>query len=94
MRLQISISRHTLPPTNVLFSTGSHTASHTSSRTATISDLLLDVNDIVPLESEDGEWGLEDYVVEVKATGDQETFYEALHYHNIDSVLVRSATLS
>lgn len=87
MRLQISVHRHTLPPTNFLFSTGAHASSHTSARTATISDLLLDVNDIVPLESEDGEWGLEDYVVEVAATADQDKIYEALHYQTIDSVL-------
>jgi hypothetical protein len=45
---------------------------------ATISQLLEDVNDIVQLESDD--WGLEDYVVEVGG-------YECLHFQPIDSVL-------
>lgn len=52
-----------------------------------MADLLLDVNDLVPLESADGEWGLEDYVVEVQATADQESYYECLHYQTIDSAL-------
>lgn len=87
MRLQLSIHRHTLPPTHILFSTAGHLGSHTVSRVSTISDLLLDVNDLVPLESEDGEWGLEDYIVEVAATADQDEVYEALHYHIIENVL-------
>ena len=87
MRLQLSISRHTLPPAHILFSTASHPSAHTSSRNATIADLLHDINELVPLESEDGEWGLEDYVVEVAATADQDNVYEALHFQGIDSVL-------
>ena len=87
MRLQLSIERHTLPPTQILFSTASYPSAHTSARNATIADLLHDVNDLIPLESADGEWGLEDYIVEVAATADQDNIYEALHFQSIDSVL-------
>ena len=87
MRLQLTIERHTLPPTHILFSTASHPSANTSSSKATIADLLLDINELVPLESEDGEWGLEDYVVEVAATADQDNVYEALHFQSIKSVL-------
>jgi hypothetical protein len=87
MRLQISIRRHALPPINIIFTTGTGPSSKTLAPDSTVSDLLQDVNDLVPLESEEGEWGLEDYVVEVQATADQETYYECLHFQTIDSVL-------
>ncbi|KPI41099.1 uncharacterized protein AB675_7925 [Cyphellophora attinorum] len=87
MRLQVAIFRHTLPPTNIVFATGVGPCSHTSKSSATIFNLLEDLNDIVPLESSDGEWGLEDYVVEVAATADQEKSYECLHYLPLKSVL-------
>ncbi|KAJ9616594.1 hypothetical protein H2200_000313 [Cladophialophora chaetospira] len=87
MRLQLLIQRYALPPVTIIHTTGTGPSSHTKSRFATISDLLSDVNDLVPLESSDGEWGLEDYVVEVAATGDQELTYECLHFQTIQSVL-------
>ncbi|KAK5021306.1 hypothetical protein LTS07_011145 [Exophiala sideris] len=87
MRLQLLIQRHTLPPVHIIYTTGAGPASHTRSRDSTIADLLSDVNDIVPLESADGEWGLEDYAVEVAATADQSSFYECLHYQTCESVL-------
>lgn len=65
MRLHLSIYRHALPAVHILFSTGSGPASHTALNSSTIADLLTDVHLLVPLESADGEWGLEDYVVEV-----------------------------
>ena len=87
MRLQVSVRRHGLPAINIIFTTGTGPASKTLEPNSTVSDLLYDVNDLVPLESADGEWGLEDYVVEVQATADQESYYECLHYQTIDSVL-------
>ncbi|KIW31057.1 uncharacterized protein PV07_02740 [Cladophialophora immunda] len=87
MRLQILIQRHSLPPVTIIHTTGSGPASHTKSRAATVADLLADVNDLVPLESADGEWGLEDYVVEVAATADQHLTYECLHYQPLHNVL-------
>ena len=87
MRLQVSLHRHTLPPVNIIFASGTGPSSHTSNGSATIFNLLEDLNEIVPLESSDGEWGLEDYVVEVAATVDQEKSYECLHYLQLKSVL-------
>jgi len=87
MRLQLSIQRHALPPIQIIFIIGAGPASHTKSQSATIADLLQDVDDVVPLESADGEWGLEDYVVEVAATGDRQTAYECLHFYPVRSVL-------
>lgn len=87
MRLQVSIRRHALPAINIIFTTATGPSSKTLAPNSTVTDLLYDVNDIVPLESADGEWGLEDYVVEVQATADQDTYYECLHYQTIESVL-------
>src|ERR1700761_4803905 len=87
MRLQLLIQRYGLPAVTILYTTGTGPSSHTTSPSATIAALLLDVNDLVPLESSDGEWGLEDYVVETAATGDQELTYECLHFQTIESVL-------
>ena len=88
MRLQVSILRNALPPVQIIFTTGSGPSSHTKSRSgSTIADLLHDVNELVPLESHEGEWGLEDYVVEVAATADQDALYECLHFQTLDSVL-------
>ena len=44
----------------------------------TISQFLEQVNDILPLESED--WGLEDYSVEVRG-------FECLHFAEVNQVL-------
>lgn len=83
MRIQLTVLRHTLPPTRILW-----TASHRSPpntglnlggvASGTISHLLEDVNEVVPLESE--EWGLEDYAVEVGG-------YECLHFQEVGLVL-------
>lgn len=87
MRLQILVQRHSLPPVQIVHATGTGPASHTKSRDSTIADLLHDVNDLVPLESSDGEWGLEDYVVEVAAAADQALTYECLHFQACEAVL-------
>jgi hypothetical protein len=87
MRLRVLVQRNALPPVTIVHSTGAGPLSHTKSPTSTIADFLLDINDLVPLESADGEWGLEDYVVEVAATADQELTYECLHFQTIESVL-------
>ncbi|KAI9758708.1 MAG: hypothetical protein M4579_002883 [Chaenotheca gracillima] len=81
MRFQLHIFRNGLPPTRVLWTWGK--ASATSSvnwdpAQATIAQLLEDVNETIPLEA--AEWGLEDYVVEVKG-------FECLHFHEASSVL-------
>lgn len=79
MRLQVAINRHGLPPTNILWTSQSPFSHHTTTHSpATIAQLVEDINDIVPLES--GEWGLEDYAVEVGG-------FECLHFQPIESVL-------
>lgn len=90
MRLHLSVQRHDLPPTQILWSVSDHSvtpnllpsASHphlsSAHRSATVAQLLEDVNEVVPLES--AEWGLEDYSVEVDG-------YECLHYMPITEVL-------
>jgi hypothetical protein len=70
MRLRLNIQRHGLPPSLVVWTTGdSGFIKHTQN--GTISQLLEQVNDVIPLES--GEWGLEDYIVEING-------YECLHF--------------
>ena len=79
MRLRLTIQRHALPVTNILWTARAQDPTSTSAHaSATISQLLEDVNDIFQLESDD--WGLEDYVAEVEG-------YECLHFQPIDSVL-------
>lgn len=79
MRLHVSVKRYSLPTTNIIFTTNALGPSPaTSSTDATIAQLLEDINDIVPLES--GDWGFEDYAVEVNG-------YECLHFSPIDAVL-------
>ncbi|KAL6253350.1 hypothetical protein RBB50_001073 [Rhinocladiella similis] len=65
MRLHLHILRNALPPVQIIFTTGTGPSSRTREKDCTVADLLADINNIVPLESSDGEWGLEDYVVEV-----------------------------
>lgn len=55
MRVRLSVQRHDLPETKVIWPI--------SKDTNTISEFLEAVNNVIPLES-DG-WGLDDYVVEI-----------------------------
>ena len=80
MRLFLAINRHGLPPANILWTlpTADHTTSPHGPQALTIAQLLERVNGTVPLES--GEWGLEDYIVEVNA-------FECLHFEEATNVL-------
>ncbi|KAL4770973.1 hypothetical protein BDW60DRAFT_217628 [Aspergillus nidulans var. acristatus] len=114
MRLHLTIQRHGLPVTRILWTTsppslfGHNHPNHasilpasssavTSSRMPnalygnggyTIAQLLEDVNEVIPLETEprlfedesSGQWGLEDYVVEVGGS-------ECLHFMEIEGIL-------
>ncbi|RMY69189.1 hypothetical protein D0863_06628 [Hortaea werneckii] len=71
MRLRLRILRNELPPVTTLWP-----ISDTQQKN-TITQLLEQVNDVFPLESES--WGLEHYVVTVAS-------FEALHYHEIGAV--------
>ncbi|KAJ3938385.1 uncharacterized protein N0V96_011633 [Colletotrichum fioriniae] len=76
LRLRLVVRRHAVPDVKLLWNV-------TANDDLTISKLLALVNDVVPLES--GEWGLEDYAVELKdASGDG---FECVHYHLVSKVL-------
>ncbi|KAI0967122.1 hypothetical protein F4678DRAFT_465665 [Xylaria arbuscula] len=76
MRLRLVVRRHGLPELRLMW----HVQLDTN---PTISRLLEQLNDQVPLESDD--WGLEDYVVELHDSDG--TDFECLHYQLVRSVL-------
>lgn len=79
MRLQLTVKRHGLPPFHVLWKVGDvRLPQATAGNSITISQLLEQVNDVIPLEAED--WGLEDYAVEVRG-------FECLHFSELSQVL-------
>ena len=79
MRLQLTIQRHTLPPVHVLWTVGVVRPPYAAAgASATVSQLLEQINEIIPLESED--WGLEDYAVEVRG-------FECLHFSELGQIL-------
>ncbi|KAI9810236.1 MAG: hypothetical protein M1827_006370 [Pycnora praestabilis] len=79
MRLRLTIHRHGLPASQILWtSSGLHRSIAAAGASFTISQLLEQVNDIVPLESDD--WGLEDYIVEVRG-------FECLHFSELGELL-------
>jgi hypothetical protein len=75
MRLRLSVRRHGLPLTPVVW--------NVDSASTTISQLLERVNEAIPLES--GEWGLEDYAVELQ--GEHGLNFECLHYQLVGEVM-------
>lgn len=79
MRLQLTVHRHGIPPVQVLWTVAPNRPPLASSGNGvTVSQFLDQVNDIIPLESED--WGLEDYAVEVRG-------FECLHFSELGQVL-------
>ncbi|KAL9579297.1 MAG: hypothetical protein Q9212_005193, partial [Teloschistes hypoglaucus] len=79
MRLQLTIQRHGLPSARIIWATDLIPVSTgTTGSDATISQLLEQINDIIPLESTD--WGLEDYTIEVGG-------FECLHFSQASRVL-------
>ncbi|KAL4801932.1 hypothetical protein BDV18DRAFT_68283 [Aspergillus unguis] len=111
MRLHLTIQRHGLPVTRILWTTSppsllgpnpssiipAASSAVTSSRMPnalyanggyTIAQLLEDVNEVIPLETEprvfedesSGQWGLEDYAVEVGGS-------ECLHFMELEGIL-------
>ncbi|OSZ99907.1 hypothetical protein A9Z42_0007680 [Trichoderma parareesei] len=86
IRLRLVIRRHGLPEVKLVWPCS-------CSEDFTVAKLLEQVNEVVPLES--GEWGLEDYAVEL-ADGKGGSF-ECLHFQQVgrilkdeDQVLIRS----
>ncbi|KAG0652943.1 hypothetical protein D0Z07_0132 [Hyphodiscus hymeniophilus] len=75
MRLRITVRRHCLPDTPIIW--------NVDLGSSTISELLTKVNEIIPIES--GEWGLEDYAVDLK--GSNSVNYECLHFQEVGKVM-------
>ncbi|CAG8983486.1 hypothetical protein HYALB_00000655 [Hymenoscyphus albidus] len=86
MRLRLTVERHALPSTNIIW--------HIEKTSApTIHFLLEKVNEVIPIESAD-QWGLEDYAVELK--GSNGVNFECLHFQEVfkvfkedDEVIIR-----
>lgn len=76
LRLRLVIRRHGLPEVRVVF-----TISLESD--PTIAKLLEHVNDTVPLEGSD--WGLEDYVVELRNR--EGVAFDCLHFQEVQTIL-------
>ncbi|PVI05669.1 hypothetical protein DM02DRAFT_516244 [Periconia macrospinosa] len=74
MRLRLSVQRNNLPASNILW----NVPDTNSAQAYTISRLLEDVNQVLPLEAE--QWGLEDYTVEVGG-------FECLHFSSVFQTL-------
>jgi hypothetical protein len=70
MRLRLTVRRHNLPDTRVLWNIDTSSA-------PTICQLLEQVNEAIPIESED--WGLEDYAVESNG-------FECIHYKGVEEL--------
>jgi len=77
MRLRLTVRRNGLPETPLIWVVDTSSA-------PTIFQLLEQVNDAIPLESDSG-WGLEDYAVEIK--GNTGVNYECLHFQPVASVM-------
>lgn len=77
MRLRLVVRRHNLPETRVLFSVS-------LDDDPTISQLLEQINAVIPLESD--HWGLDDYALELRTSPDGAAF-EALHYQHVAAIL-------
>jgi len=78
LRLRLIVRRHNLPEVRVLFSISLQDE-------PTIANLLEQVNDTVPLESQD--WGLDDYVVEIEDSHGHA--FECLHFQPVGTILDR-----
>ena len=76
IRLRLVIRRHAVPEVKLVWPC-------TATEDLTIAKLLVDIHEVVPLES--GEWGLEDYAVEL-ADGQGGSF-ECLHFQKVIKVL-------
>ncbi|KAF7874274.1 hypothetical protein EAF04_002946 [Stromatinia cepivora] len=77
MRLRLNVRRHNLPDCPIIWDV------NTSTSAPTVSELLDQINDVIPIES--SEWGMEDYAVEVK--GKEGVNYECLHFQPVGKVM-------
>lgn len=74
LRLRLVVRRHALPDVRIVFPVR-------LDNDPTIANLLEQVNDVIPLESYESSWGLEDYAVEL------ENGFELLHFQSVGEVL-------
>ncbi|EGX87690.1 hypothetical protein CCM_09651 [Cordyceps militaris CM01] len=77
IRLRLVIRRHTVPDVKLVWPCS-------PSDDLTIAKLLGQVNEVVPLEG--GEWGLEDYAVEL-GDGSNSASFECLHFQLVSRIL-------
>jgi hypothetical protein len=75
MRLRLIVQRHNLPDTAIVWPV---------ERDPTISQLLEQVAEVIPLES-GGDWGLEDYAVELRGANGKN--FECLHFQLVQQIL-------
>ncbi|KAK4151862.1 hypothetical protein C8A00DRAFT_16788 [Chaetomidium leptoderma] len=76
LRLRLVVRRHALPEVRVVFAVQLDTD-------PTIAKLLEQVNEIIPLESND--WGLEDYAVELRDSSGHG--FDCLHFQQVSVIL-------
>ena len=76
MRLRLLIRRHALPDAAVIWAIQ-------DDENPTISQLLDQINEVIPLES-GGDWGLEDYAVEIRGSA---TNFECFHFQQVQNIL-------
>jgi len=76
LRLRLVVRRHALPEVRVVFPVKIDTD-------PTIANLLEQVNEVIPLESND--WGLEDYAVELRDSSGHA--FDCLHFQQLSLVL-------
>lgn len=76
LRLRLTVRRHGVPDVRLIWPCNTE-------GDLTIAQLLMDINDVIPLESID--WGLEDYSLELSdGLGGS---FECLHFQNVASTL-------
>lgn len=75
IRLRLTIRRHAVPEVRLVWPCA-------ASEDLTIAKLLTHINEVVPLES--GEWGLEDYAVELADI--HGVSFECLHFQQVGKV--------
>ncbi|KAL2269248.1 hypothetical protein VTJ83DRAFT_4094 [Remersonia thermophila] len=76
LRLRLVVRRHALPEVRVVFPIRLDTE-------PTIANLLEQINEVIPLESND--WGLEDYAVELRDSNG--SGFECLHFQHVSVTL-------
>lgn len=80
LRLRLVVQRNGVPDVRILFNVA-------LAGEPTIAQFVEQVNDTTPLEDAHGEWGLDDYVVELHDKNGQA--FECLHFQPVATVLDR-----